>query len=123
MFTKNQKLLIKEIIFSILAILSVGLLFWEIFDSPTKEQQRTIFIFDIFVAIVFLSDFLYQIIHAKNKKHFLIHNWFLVLASIPIVEGWAEVLRGLRLLSLVRLLRAGEHVKYAEELIIKDRKK
>ena len=39
-------------------------------------------------------------------------NWYLLLASIPIVDSWAELLRGLRLLELVRLVRAGEHLNY-----------
>lgn len=113
----NKRLLYKEIIFSVLALLSVFLLIFEYFGSPEPEQISKIYKFDLVVAIIFLVDFLYQLYNSKNKRLFMKHNWYLLLASIPVTEGWAEVLRGLRILSLVRLLRATEHVHYVEKNI------
>lgn len=107
---KYNPLLIKEIIFSLLAVLSVMSVFYEMFwtiDSSTISKLNR---FDIFVALLFLTDFVYYFIQSKNKSKYMRKNWYLLLASIPILDSWAELLRGLRLLELVRLVRAGEHL-------------
>lgn len=106
----------KEIVMSILAILSVFLLTYEYIGSPSQSTLSMIMKFDIVVAFIFLFDFLVQFINAKDKSYFMRHNWFLLLASIPILDSWAEILRAFRILGLVRLVRAGEHLKYATSL-------
>lgn len=109
----------KEVVFSFLAVLSLVLLAYEFFYSPSEEIVRKISRLDFVIALLFLTDFTMQLYRAKNKKLFMKHNWYLLLASIPLVDSWAEVLRGLRILSLIRLIRASEHIKYATEGIIK----
>lgn len=108
-----NKLFYKEVILSSLAVISIALLTYETFMNPQPSTVRTIFYFDLIVAIIFLTDFSYMLFMAKNKSKYLRENWFLLLASIPLVDSWAEVLRGLRILALVRLIRAGEHLVYA----------
>lgn len=113
----DGRLVAKEMLFSVLALASVGLLLWEYLGSPNIETRRLILRFDFVVAVVFLTDYLYMLARAKHKRVFIRQNWFLLLASIPLLESWVEALRALRILALVRLLRTGEHVLYAERLV------
>lgn len=108
---------IKEICLAGLALLSVGLLLWEFLDSPTATQQRAIYRIEFGIALVFLADFMWGLFHTPYKRHYLRRNWFLLLACIPLAESWAEALHGLRLLVVVRIFRAEEHVRYAEHYI------
>ena len=108
-----SRLFFKELAFSILAILSILLLAFEYITNPSTEVVKMITRFDFLVAVIFLTDFCIQLINANNKKIFLKQNWFLLLASIPLVDSWTEALRVLRIFGLVRLVRAGEHLHYA----------
>lgn len=106
----------KEVFLSLLAVISVGLLLYEYIATPPVWQIRQINHFDFAVAVLFLFDFLLEFVHAKDKTMYLRKNWYLLLASIPLVDSWTEILRALRLLSLVRLVRAGEHVTYVARM-------
>lgn len=105
----------KEIAMSILAVTSVILLIFEIFSNPTPETIRLISRFDIWVALIFLADFFVAMLAAKSKLNYVSKNWYLLLASIPIVDSWAEILRLLRIFELVRIFRAGTHLTYVYE--------
>ena len=110
-YKKQYNLLFfKEITYSILAVLSVLSVFYEMFWTLDSTTVSRINKFDIFVALLFLTDFIYYLIRSRNKTIYIRKNWYLLLASIPILDSWAELLRGLRLLELVRLVRAGEHL-------------
>ena len=113
--TKYSVRFYKEIALSILAVMSVALLGYEFLQNPPAWQVAKIMRFDFFVAIIFLCDFIVEFSLATNKTAYFRKNWFLLLASIPLVDSWAEILRGLRLLALVRLIRAGEHLQYVRE--------
>lgn len=112
----STQVFIKEIVLSFLAILSILLLIFEYVTSPSDSTMTAIMRFDFMVALIFLVDFLVQLLGSANKVHFIKHNWFLLLAAIPIVDSWAELLRAFRVFGLVRLVRAGEHLKYAASL-------
>lgn len=103
----------KELFLASLAILSVYFVFYEFFAHPSQQTIHTINTFEIVVAVIFLFDFFYYLAKSKSKKVYFKENWYMLLASIPILDGWAELLRGLRMLELIRLLRAEEHLKYA----------
>lgn len=98
-----------------MALLSVGLLgldYLEKFNSDTKVLINR---FDLIVAIVFLLDFTVKFIVSRSKKLYLKRDWYLLLASIPVVDSWAEALRALRLFELFRLVRAGEHISFVSK--------
>lgn len=107
----------KELIMAFLALLSVFFVFYEYLYPTSQTMHLFIVRFDIAVAVIFLVDFFVAFSRAPDKSHYLRHNWYLLLASIPIVDGWAELLRGLRLLELVRLVRAGSHLTYVYESV------
>ena len=112
----SHLILVKEIFMALLAVSSVFFVFYDYFGTPDELQNRYIMRFDIVVAIIFLVDFLFSLTAAQNKRKYLRANWYLLLAAIPIIEGWAELLKGLRLLELVRIIRAGSHLEYVYEL-------
>lgn len=126
--SKNQKLkrqkisnhykflFCKELIFTILALMSVFLLAYEYIAQPVDEIVRIITRFDFAVAIIFLTDFIVHLYLAKDKKLYWRHNWYFLLASIPLVDSWAETLRALRILGFIRVLRAAEHIKYSTNI-------
>lgn len=103
----------KELFYAVLAVSSVTTVVYEYAVSPDAGVRGAIFDFDLIVALLFLLDFLGGWYAAQHKARYFRANWYLLLASIPITEAWAEVLRALRLFELLRLIRAGEHVSYA----------
>lgn len=112
--------LYKELFMSGLALLSVFLLVWEFIGSPTESQRSAILHFDVAVALIFALDFCVSLAKAPSKARYLMNNWHLLIAAIPIIDSWAEMLKVLRLFELVRLVRAGEHLDY---VIIESRSK
>jgi hypothetical protein len=100
----------KELILTILAGFSVGIVVAELFFSPTREQHLLINHADFAIACVFLLDFCVELTLAKNRRLYLRKNWYFLLAAIPITDSVAELLRGLRVLRLIRLIRVGEHL-------------
>ena len=103
----------KELFLAGLAIVSVYLVFYEYLWPVSESTRLAIEAFELLVSCVFLTDFCILLTRSPNKRLFLSKNWYMLLASIPILNSWAELLRGLRLLGLVRLVRAGEHLTYA----------
>lgn len=103
----------KELFLAGLAIVSVYFVFYEYLHTVSDSTVAAIQLFELLVACIFLTDFSFMYAKSPDKKTFLRKNWYLLLASIPILNSWAELLRGLRLLVLVRLIRAGEHLSYA----------
>lgn len=114
----------KELAMSALALMSVFLVVYEFAASPDQSLRRLIARFDLLVALVFLTDFCVLLARAPDKKQYVITNWYMLLSSIPIIDSWVELLRGLRLLELVRLVRTGSHLTYVYEAITtKDRRR
>lgn len=86
---------------------------FEYLASPANHTRLIINRFDIAVALLFLADFGIALTKARSKRQFMYKNWYLLFASIPLVDSWTELLRGLRLLELIRLVRASEHLTFA----------
>ncbi len=105
-------MLVKEVVMALLALLSVYFVYYEFAYAPEAATKELIGIFDMGVALIFLADFSFYFIKARYKMAYLRSHWYLLLASIPIANNWADLLRALRLLELVRLVRAGEHLSY-----------
>ncbi len=89
----------------ILAILSTGLLVFEINHDVTASTSTLISRLDLGIALIFLADFIYGFVKAKNKALFFRKRWYELLASIPITNTTTQVLRSLRLLRVLRIIR------------------
>ena len=103
---------LKELVLTVLALLSVGLVVYELAFNPSAAQHRLINHADFGIACLFLFDFCLELRIANDKRRYWRRNWYFLLAAIPITDSWTEALRGLRILRVLRLLRAGEHVDF-----------
>ncbi len=110
----------REIVMGLLALLSVGTIIFELSFSVSERTADIIFAMDLIIAFVFMSEYLWMLHRAKTKGKFFIKNLHLLLASIPIVDSWAEIFRALRLFEVVRVFRAGEHVNFTWHEFIRD---
>lgn len=104
--------LLKEVVLALLALLSVYFVYYEFAFSPDAATTQLIGLFDMIVSVVFLADFTVSLAKAQHKLAYLRSHWYLLLAGVPIANNWADLLRALRLLELVRLVRAGEHLSF-----------
>lgn len=103
--------LVKESFFALLALLSVCTVAYDYVAHPSAYTSHLILEFDLVVAYLFLADFGLSWYFSRHRHQYFRHNWYILLASIPITATWAELLRGLRLLEFVRLIRAAQHAQ------------
>jgi len=95
-----------------LALVSVGLLVFEVVADHSPAQLRTLEVADTVIALIFLTEFVYNLVRAPNRAAWLRGHWWELLASIPINHGTAQLLRGLRLLRVFRLMRLLRLVRF-----------
>lgn len=105
--------LLKELFLASLAIVSIFMIIFEYRSQPDIQMLLKLNRIDIVIACIFLTDFVLSLLLTRNRKKYLRHNWYFIFASIPITDSIAELLRGIRLLRLIRLVRAGEHLEYS----------
>lgn len=95
-----------------LVVLSFALLLLEHFEHLSFEQLLLVDAYEVFVALVFIAEFVFEWHHAKDRRKYIRYHWFYLLAAIPIPTTTFEVLRGIRLLRLVKLLNVFAHLRY-----------
>jgi len=84
-----------------LAVVSVGLVVYVTFFSPSPDSARRIFIIDTSICGVFLIEFLWRWSRAGWNKWFPLRNWYEIVGMIPIAH---PALRGFRLLRVVMVI-------------------
>lgn len=94
-----------DVVIVLLALASVVLLVMDVAAELAPSDQRLIATIDLVIALVFLVEWIARFAKAKAKLAFFRSTWWELLASIPITNGGARALRGLRLLRAVRLAR------------------
>lgn len=102
--TEKEIIIWDDVVMMILALISGYLLMLE-FTTNLTEVQILFDRIDIFIALIFLSEFIIKFFIAKSKLQFLKSNWWYLLASIPVSTPVVQASRLLRLLSLVRVIR------------------
>jgi len=103
----------RELFMGLLAVISVSSIIYELTFDVSEKTTDIIFVMDLSIALVFFSEYLWMLYHAEKRGRFVIKNWHLLLASIPIVDSWAEAFRALRLFEVVRVIRAEEHIEFS----------
>jgi voltage-gated potassium channel len=98
-----------ELVLSLLAIISVSLLVYEL--SVETVNARWLYELDFYIACVFLADFLIGFYFSESKKTYMKKNWYLLIASIPIPAELFQSLRTVRLLRLLRVIRMLARIK------------
>jgi hypothetical protein len=85
----------------LLAVISVGLLAWEMLADVDESTQRLIFGIDYAICAVFAAEFLWRWHLDGWTVKYVQHNWYELLGMIPLQH---PVLRGFRLFRAVRIL-------------------
>ena len=94
-----------DFVIILLAMISVGLLVFELSADLLAEQVALIRALDLLISFIFLADFAAGLWLAEDRWRHFRRNWPDLLASIPISEGLFRSLRMLRLIRLVRVVR------------------
>ena len=119
---RPQELTFFNILIIVLSIyVLVSLLVDTLFRLP-HEVSRMLGIVDNLICIVFLADFGGRFYKAENKVVFMKWGWIDLVSSIPTFD-FLRVGRGLRLVRLIRILRAFKSTKHLVEHVFKDRTK
>ena len=92
-----------EGIMIMLALVSALLLFLEFTTTLALWQVQLFDFVDLCIALVFLGEFSFKLLLAKNPKKFFEVRWWELLAAVPITTPLTQALRLLRLLRLLHL--------------------
>ena len=85
----------------LLAVVSVGLLAWEMIGEVDEPTRRLIFGIDYAICAVFAAEFLWRWHRSGWTVQYVKHNWYELLGMIPLQH---PVLRGFRLFRAMRIL-------------------
>lgn len=106
-------LVIKEYVLIGLVLLSFVLLAFEHFSFLSTTQVRWVEVYEVTLGLIFIADFIYELRLSADKRRYIRHNWFFLLAAIPLPSGLADILRSVRLVRIIRLARATAHLEFA----------
>ena len=85
----------------VLALLSVGLLAWEMWGDVAEATRQLIFTADYAICAIFAVEFLWRWRDAGWTRDYVKRNWYEVLGMIPLQH---PLLRGFRLFRVLRIL-------------------
>lgn len=105
-------LVAKELVFGGLAIASIATVLYDWLGNPSPATRRLLDDVDFIIACLFLLDFCIELYLSKTRWRYFRRNWYFLLAAIPFSDALTDSLRGLRILRVVRIIRAGEHLDY-----------
>lgn len=97
-----------QIIVLVLSIYSLVVVFIQEILKPPTTVCNLLNAFDFVVCLVFLTDFIYQMVTSKDRlKYFLQWGWVDLISSIPVLgfTRWARIARTIRLLRIMKSLR------------------
>lgn len=107
----------------LLALVCLAGLVLEHLEQLTTAQLYALDAFEIFVGLVFLIEFAFELHYAKDRKQYWRHHWYFLLASVPLPMQTFDILRGLRILRLVRLFKVFAHMRYERNTWLFESKK
>lgn len=105
----TQTLSIWQLVILVLSILVLALLFIETVFPVSNETRQLFRIIDTAVCLLFLADFAYQVISAKDRPGYLKWGWIDLVSSIPMVGPLrvGRLVRVARVIRIIRVARAG----------------
>ncbi|MBI2588911.1 ion transporter [Candidatus Saccharibacteria bacterium] len=106
----------KECLILTLAALSLVFLAIEQLGYLSTAQLRALDVFDVTVGLIFIGEFVLELELTTNKRGYVKSNWFYLLAAIPLPYTFAQLLRGLRIIRVIKLIRVGTHLEYEKSL-------
>jgi len=109
---------VKNIVIMLLSIFSIALLSLLFFIPSDSEVYRLITYFDFILCLIFLFDFLNQLLNAENKwRYFYTVGWLDLVSSIPMVSEF----RFIRIFRVFRIFRIIKSVKLLVNFIKKNK--
>lgn len=111
----HRQSVLRDIAIAGLALFSAILLVIELTIELAGSQLEVIIALDIFIAALFLFDFLYEYATAHNRKEYMRKNWFYLFASIPVAGGPFQAMRTIQLLRIIRIVRLYMRIKALSE--------
>ena len=121
-----QSNLTYSIFLMILALLSSGLLIYEIFYLVEGEaKQITLLRYDFAIACILFADFILGWLFNANytRVGYLRDNWLNLLSSLPISSDWARAMRILRVVRAYRVARAAIDIWTIRKRYLKSKSK
>ena len=118
MHTKTQKRKLRIFIYAkeafVLSLIILSFVFVGLghFGALTHEQLLRIEVYEVLVSLLFLAEFIFELFHAKDRRFYIKHHWYYLLAAIPIPIESFELLKGVRALRLVQILKSFSHLRY-----------
>lgn len=118
-FLKLQHNVWYATIIAILAVLSIALLFYELFyPGATARGHQLARKIDLIIAFIFLADFFLGFFFTqggRGKWNYFKRDWLNLASSIPITNDIVRVLRLLRIFRALRIIRAFMNLRFAEK--------
>lgn len=84
-----------------LALVSIAMLAYETWGTPTPEQTRQILLADLVIIGIFAIEFSLRWVRDDRPKSFPLRNWYELLGMIPVAH---PAIRGFRLFRIVRIV-------------------
>ena len=104
----SNKITYFQIIVLVLSIYYLVVVFIQEVFKPVSAVSHLLNVFDLIVCLVFIIDFIYQMVVSKNRlKYFLQWGWVDLISSVPVLgfTRWARIARTIRLLRIMKSLR------------------
>ena len=101
----------REILVSAFTAISVGIIIYQLVYNPTKSTENIIYLFDLIVTAILITDFYLRMNEAKGSKRiFILKHLYEIPALIPLLifgifESYSYLNVIFRLLTLIRLFR------------------
>lgn len=94
-----------EMVLVLFALLSVGLLVFELTSVLSTEYMGIIFLLDLVICAVFFGDFCWGLYRSVDRRRYFRAHWYELFAAIPLTDQVVRSFRVLRLLRLLQILR------------------
>ncbi|MGX9461231.1 ion transporter [Shewanella sp. A14] len=97
-----------ELAMMVLSLVSVVIVLTITFGHLGAETNKVLFYIDTTICVIFLINFFYGLVKARNKTYYLRHHWIDFVASIPAIEALriARIFQILRVIRLIRMSRS-----------------
>ncbi|MBV7314692.1 ion transporter [Shewanella sp. NIFS-20-20] len=98
-----------ELAMMVLSLVSVILVLSITFAPLAQQTHDLLLMIDTGICFIFLANFFFGLVKARNKRFYLRHHWIDFLASIPTIEA-LRMMRLFQVLRVIRLIRTTRHI-------------
>ncbi len=109
---KENVAAIWQIVMLILCVYVLGALFVDTIVTLPAETSSLLTYIDNLICLVFIGDFVFNVIRSKNRLGYLKWGWIDLLSSIPNISllRWGRLIRIIRILRILRGIRSTRHI-------------